>query len=232
MKKIIFRAMEERVDFLHNAPKPAKNFIPEWYKKSKRFRSGKMEMLPEGGVNKDLKLCVPFLEAMTAGYCIELPGDLLVVREGNRIGFNWNEEPYPMEIRPKDMATDLPRPAGHDHDLYAWITHWGIQVPEGYSCMFTHPYNRFDLPFTTTSGLVEADGYSTGGGIPFFIKAGFEGIIPAGTPIIQVIPFKRDEWKSEKAEYDPRWPQKQLWSVQKYLTGGYKKLFWVKKTFE
>ena len=224
--------MEENVDTLHSPPKPAKTYVPDWYRESNRFRSGTMEMLPEGGVNKDIKLCVPFLESMTAGYCLDLPGDLLIVRKGNLVGFQWNEEPHPMEIRPKDMATKLPRPAGHDHDLYAWNTHWGIEVPQGYSCIFTHPFNRFDLPFTTTSGLVEADGFSAGGGIPFFLKEGFEGIIPAGTPIIQVIPFKRDSWKSEVAEYSSSWVKQQLWSVQKYIYGGYKKHFWVKKNFE
>lgn len=189
-------------------------------------------MLPDGGVNKDLKLCIPFLEAMTAGYVIELPGDLHIERSSQGVGFGWNEELPFMEIRPKDMAKELPRPSGHDPDLYAWITHWGIEVPPGYSCIFTHPFNRFDLPFTTTTGLVEADGYSTGGGIPFFLKEGFTGIIPAGTPIIQIIPLKREGWKSEVKPFDETWVKQQLWAVQKYVTGGYKKHFWVKKTFE
>jgi hypothetical protein len=35
------------------------------------------------------------------------------------------------------------------------------------------------------------------GSIPFFIKKGFEGIIPAGTPILQIIPFKKDNWTSK-----------------------------------
>jgi hypothetical protein len=30
---------------------------------------------------------------------------------------------------------------------------------------------------------------------PFFIRKDFEGIIPAGTPIAQAIPFKRTDWE-------------------------------------
>lgn len=218
---------------LESFPKPARLYVPEWYKKSKRWRSGKMEIMPQGGINKDIKLCLPFLEIMTAGYCIELAMDLVVMRDEQKVGFNWNGYSVPMEVRPKDMATELPRPPGHDKDLYAWNTKWGIETPPGYSCLFTHPFNRFDLPFTTTNGFVESDGFSAGGGIPFFLKEGFTGIIPAGTPIIQIIPLKREGWKSEVVEeHDPNWVEKQLWSVSRYVTGGYKKHFWVRKTFE
>jgi hypothetical protein len=32
---------------------------------------------------------------------------------------------------------------------------------------------------------------------PFIIKSGFEGIIEKGTPMFQVIPFKRADWQAE-----------------------------------
>jgi hypothetical protein len=35
------------------------------------------------------------------------------------------------------------------------------------------------------------------GSFPFFIAEGWEGTIPAGTPYLQVLPFKRENWKSE-----------------------------------
>ena len=33
--------------------------------------------------------------------------------------------------------------------------------------------------------------------IPQQIEEGFEGIIEEGTPILQIIPFKRESWKAE-----------------------------------
>lgn len=232
MKKIKFMPMTEETSKF-DPPKSAKSYIPDWYKKAKRFRSGKMELLGDGGgVNKDIKLCVPFLDAMTAGYCIELPHDLLVKRDSKGVGFFWNEAPSPIEVRAKDMATTLPRPAGHDHDLYAWHTYWAVIVPNGYSALYTHPFNRSDLPFTSVSGVVDADGFSLGGEIPFFLKEGFEGIIPAGTPILQVLPFKRENWTSQVVSHDSGFINKQLFKVVKYITDGYKKHVWVKKTYE
>jgi hypothetical protein len=33
--------------------------------------------------------------------------------------------------------------------------------------------------------------------MPFFLIIGFSGVIPAGTPYVQMIPFKREDWASE-----------------------------------
>ena len=36
---------------------------------------------------------------------------------------------------------------------------WTIEAPEGYALLFTHPVNRFGLPFTPLTGLVDCDRY-------------------------------------------------------------------------
>jgi hypothetical protein len=43
---------------------------------------------------------------------------------------------------------------------------------------------------------MDTDIYGHSGSIPFSIKIGFEGIIPKGTPFLQMIPIKRESWKS------------------------------------
>jgi len=54
--------------------------------------------------------------------------------------------------------------------------------------------NRFDLPFLNTTGVVDSDKVHLLGTFPFFIVDGWEGTIPAGTPYLQVLPFKREDW--------------------------------------
>ena len=54
------------------------------------------------------------------------------------------------------------------------------------------------MPFTIFSGVVDTDTYQVPVAFPFVLKEpNFEGMIPAGTPIAQVIPFKRESWKME-----------------------------------
>ncbi len=42
-----------------------------------------------------------------------------------------------------------------DHFVIKFHNLWTIEAPEGYSLLFTHPVNRFDLPFTTLTGWVD-----------------------------------------------------------------------------
>lgn len=231
MKKVTFMPGSELAEVRLPPPVATKSVVPEWYKQAQRFIGGKMNF-DRGGINKDLKLCVPFMDAMVSGYVIELPCDIYVEnRPDGAIDFFWHEEPAPIEMRAKDMATTLPRPPGHGQSMYAWITNWAVITPPGYSMLFTHPLNRFDLPFTTTSGIMDTDQYSNPGQIPFFLKEGFEGTIPAGTPVVQLIPIKRENWESESVPYNKKFLESKAYAVARSLFGGYKNLFWQKKNY-
>jgi hypothetical protein len=61
--------------------------------------------------------------------------------------------------------------------------------------LFITPIHR-DLPFTILPGIVDTDKYNAPVNFPFILNdMKFTGLIPAGTPIAQVIPFKRENWK-------------------------------------
>jgi hypothetical protein len=79
---------------------------------------------------------------------------------------------------------------------------------------------------------MDSDNFSLGGQIPFFLQKDFTGIIPAGTPIAQLIPIKRDSWKSEVLPHNQGFVKTQLFNVSRYLYGGYKKHLWVKKSYD
>jgi hypothetical protein len=231
MKKIEFIPNSEHTGQALNPPAPSRGFIPQWYKDSTRYTTGNdLTFSNDGEPNKNYKLCVPFLDIMTSGYIIELPYDVHVEKIGDRIAFNWNDAPGLVSARRN--LKGMPRPAGCLDQAYAWTFFWGVKTPVGYSAIITHPFNRHDLPFITTSGIVESDNFSQGGEIPFFLKADFEGMIPAGTPIAQVIPFKREDWVSEAKEYDDTFFQQQVYALHRNITGAYKRLFWRKKNYD
>lgn len=40
--------------------------------------------------------------------------------------------------------------------------------------------------------------------MPFFVQKGWTGVLPAGTPYAQILPFKREDWDSEVVLVEPQ----------------------------
>jgi hypothetical protein len=89
-----------------------------------------------------------------------------------------------------------------DRFIIKFNNFWTIELPPGYSLLVTHPVNRNDLPFLTLTGIVDADRYRDNFiHFPaYWREAGFNGVLPKGTPVAQCLPFKRDAWR---AQFDP-----------------------------
>jgi len=228
-KKIEFFCEETWIDL----PRPAREFIPDWYKKSERFRDNKIEFSPDRNVtSKDLKLCIPFLDSLTAGYVFCLWQDLLVSQsEEDGTTFDWESDFPLMNERTLEANKLLPRPAGHFANNFVWECPLMIRVPRGYSVLITHPFNRFDLPFTTLTGIVDADSMMITGNVPFFINDNFTGVIRKGTPIFQIIPFKRESWVSSVNEDLSSLNYHISKVCRSVLSGGYRDNFWHRKKF-
>ena len=207
--------------------KPAKNFVPKWYKDIKVPKSNSfINDEPE----KNVKSCVPFLDSFMSGYMVELWTEIYVEEKDSGPYLRWAAIPQPIEFR-DGSGSPIPVPEGHHEDHLVWKNKHTMQLPKGYSLLITHPLNRFDLPFTTLSAVVDADELMTEGNIPFFLKKGFSGIIEIGTPLFQVIPFKRDSWIAEE---NTSLVQKDLDKTLEYrraFRNSYKKLSWHKKEY-
>ncbi len=212
---------------------PISKHRPEWYKKMPAFSDGQKKLSFYGEYNKNitLKHCMPFLDTLNTGYAITLMQDVLVGNKTSEFQVVWQNPPIPLENRPASAAPGLPVPAGHSPVHFVWKFYGNIKLPQGYSMMLTHPLNRFDLPFTTLSAVIDADSIFFSGNIPFFLKEGFEGIIPAGTPIAQIIPLKREEWKMEVDDSVALEGRKRARDSSFRMLNYYKNNFWHKKSY-
>jgi hypothetical protein len=174
-------------------PTPTKNTIPEWYKSAEStYTTGGSSVEMAG-----LKKCMPFVDAMMAGYVLRTPFDIEVSRdEHGDFLFEYDQTPLGELIheRPKEIGATIPRPAGFAPNQLTFNGFWGWKTPKGFSVLVTHPFNRDELPFHTITALMDSDEFFAAGNIPFFIKEDFSGVIPAGTPIAQLLPVKREDW--------------------------------------
>lgn len=181
--------------------------------------------------NTSIKRCMPFLDAMTAGYTFVLHDDVYVEQIDDEPFIRWKSDVEMITWHSSEQFEGLHMP-DYCHNMVAkWQNDYEILSPPGYSLWFTHPVNRFDLPFITLSGFVDTDKYATPVQFPFFLKKGFEGIIESGTPIAQMFPVKREPWKLEIEKHDPDKTYLRFRKFWRTFAGSYKSNFWTKKEY-
>jgi hypothetical protein len=227
--KISFTPSSEFVEKFVESPVPAIKTIPEWYKKSPAFKPAEVTFDDNFEPKLFLKNCMPFIDALSAGYVQKTWCDIHISVENGELKYRYTLEPQILGVRDK-VSVDV---TGFYEAEFVWRTQWRATLPKGYSLLITHPLNRLDLPFQTMTGFVDADEFQHAavGNIPFFIKEGFQGIIPAGTPMLQMIPIKRDNWEMSKNEFDEEKYLRLDREIRKKFWGGYKDLFRQKKSY-
>ena len=211
--------------------KPAKFYIPEWYKNIKGYNKNNLKI--QEGTNipiENLKSCMPFFDSLSIGYIVELAQDLYVENKEGKPKINWRVGPDPLGIR-ETGENIIPIPHGYSEIHFVWKYPHILNAKKGYSAIVTHPFNRHDLPFISLTGIMDLDILVGNGNIPFFIQKDFEGLIPRGTPILQIIPFKRESWKINKDDSLIEKNNKENIDRGRSLIGWYKTNRWQKKEF-
>jgi hypothetical protein len=199
--RLIFRCPRELKGLLPE-PMPAAEGLPGWLRAMPQQAFNAIV----GGDDDTVKRCPPFIDAMTNGFLIPLMCDLKI-ESGE---FTWDNslpvsanagvERAPIGLHDPGQVAGTPL---FDADRYLIKFHnlWTIQAPPGYALLIMHPVNRFDLPFTTLTGMVDCDRYHDAW-IHFPARwhdPNFSGVLPKGTPVAQCIPVKRERWGMETA---------------------------------
>lgn len=210
-------------------PEPANKLIPDWYKDVESYVAGKKVPNGVGGTMATIKKCMPVFDAITAGYIIKLPADVYVSLKDDIQWFEWADFNL-VHFHPIEQAPNHP-----DKKPYAypkWMNPWSIKTPKGYSTLFVQPFHRESV-FTILPGIVDTDKYIAPVNFPFVINdPTFEGLIPQGTPIAQVIPIKRESWSVKLGgDFDLKLQYSVSKKIQSKFFDKYKTMFWTRKEY-
>ena len=234
-KKFLITPMEQEAEHFFNI-KPSSEFIPEWYRTSPSKLVGTNSELSINNpvaTNTTYKSCTPFFDAITAGYMVYLTADIEVIKQKNNLPYiMWRTQRKIITDHSLDQWKGLPCPEGYSPFVYKWHNQFNIKLPKDYSLLFVSPINRFDLPFLSITGIVDCDMYTGTVHFPFFIKNSFTGIIEKGTPIVQIIPIKREYWKKEHGSYNA---EDDILHQEKFLSTikrSYKNNYWRRKEYK
>jgi hypothetical protein len=184
-------------------PVPISRTIPDWYRQADRYAkdpaSGQYFDMPQvGGKIPTWKACPAVFDILGSGYTYRTPCDIEFTEDRNGvIHGRVLDERYQTFLTERVPLNQFPTPRGYHDKHFAWWPDWAVELPEGYSALYTHPLNRFELPFLTMSGIVDNDKVHLPGTMPFFLFKGLSGMVPAGTPYAQIFPFRREHWESE-----------------------------------
>jgi hypothetical protein len=170
-------------------PVPAKGYMPDWFRKLPAVDEG---VTGPNNSGLTIKRCMPFLDAMTTGWIIPLPATvrLEISEGGTRVDAGWDFDRELVSFHGGHQvkgAPQQPRPACKFHNF------WTVSTPPGWSCLFVDPLNRPNGVFSVIAGVVDTDTYRAPVHFPFWATAE-DGLytIEKGTPMVQVIPFRRD----------------------------------------
>lgn len=191
-----------------------------------------MSMGSGARLNQSVRACPVVHDTMIAGYLMFLPCDVFVrIGLDGQPAFDCASGGFcQVTAHHADQISEFE----YDRSLYRehvfkFQMEWAVDTPKGYSIMLTHPMYREDVPFRTLPGLIDTDGYSGAMNVLFLLRRDFAGIIPAGTPIAQVIPFRRENWTSEIAVSDKvEWAADYLKSESKFR-GAYRRWAFTRK---
>lgn len=201
--------------------KPASKVVPEWYKDLPTREKFDRNQIP------NIKECMPVQDMILSGYII----------------FNTYEFTlFPVPSKGVEEFTVLTHKTGHidshgyeqcpvklqgQRKNYFKIDNpWLIRTPPGYSCLIMQPFYHFDERFQLMPAIVDTDVHDLPIQIPGYIKSNEPVNVESGTPIAQIIPFKRDEWELETLTK----PHKTS-KLQFMFASAYRKVFHNKKIF-
>jgi hypothetical protein len=215
------------LDGVFPSPVPALKKAPDFYKSTK----SQSDNHPSSGT---AKRCIPFLDALSAGFIIPLWADLHVVAANGTLSLSFppnlpmlnSIDTHAYQQLPGHPMADKP----YGKDLLKFINPWLVETDPGYSCLFTSPLNHLETRFKVLDGVVDTDTYYNNVNFPFLWTGGDgEFFIPRGTPLMQVIPFKREEFALHVGATEEAKRTTTVSKLGTYLRNAYRTEFWSRR---
>jgi hypothetical protein len=203
---------------------------------------------------------MPFLDTLTSGYLLKMPQDFHVrhnIDNENEKGekfkdsfqtFGLHQSTPLLRLKTINLNSDFDTHSlkqlegspfidkNKNLPFYKILNPWKIKTPKGYSCLFVPPLNNSDDRFSIIPGIVDTDTFPNEINFPIIINGDkypvLETTIKKGTPYVQIIPFKRDNWKMIlKSRLQKEVQNSRLFYGLKILN-IYKDRYWNKKSWK
>ena len=184
-------------------PVLAKSVMPSWWKKMKIFQSIRGRRI------QTIRACPAMHDWTKSGWYLLANRDMEILcgseRDLTSTKFATKDpsgKGYSSPTHPSDQfdnAFDYIEDGefGQVKDAFKMRNPWNIQTPKGYSTYYMDPFLFQNKYFACWQGIIDTDEFNVNqdnSQIIFYPKVNHSFTIPKGTPLCQIIPFKREEW--------------------------------------
>lgn len=211
---------QETVDFAP-PPQPAYKHLPDWYKLQPGYAGDEKNFLSRGMSSSTIKRCMPIYDVISSGYIIYFPCDIFIdATNPEKLFYTLPEgvkgiKSVLFSFHSAEQVSHYPRETETYHkEILRILPFWSVGTDKGYSCLFTQPFHREPTPIKLFSAVIDTDNYISDGHLSMYIKKDFKGTIERGTPLAQIIPFKRDSYEMSFASVND---SKNILSKQRFF---------------
>ena len=194
--KIQFISTVEHLNSIEEClPRPAKHFIPKWFK----------DIPSENPMS--VKFCPSFPDYFSQGYIIPMWADVKMVSDGD----NWNWKTPLSEIswdsHPNSQFLDYTRASFtgiESQYVFKANCPWRIITPAGWSVLQLPLFYHFNEKWSVMPGVIDTDIHHEINQQVLYHGNGKEVTIKCGDPFVLYIPFKRSNKLKHKIFYETK----------------------------
>ena len=204
-------------------PKPAKHFVPKWFKD-----------IPSASP-MSVKMCPSFPDYFSQGYIIPMWSDVKLKYVKETMQWNWQTtiDKFPWDIHSNNQFIDHTRPTFSGVEgqfVFKAYCPWKIITPPGWSVLQLPLFYHFNQELSIMPGIIDTDIHHDINQQVLYHGDGKEIKINRGDPFVLYIPFKRSNKLKHEIRYQTE-KDKKIFEIQKlnilsYFkpNGYYKKL--------
>jgi hypothetical protein len=180
-------------------PKPAIKYIPDWWRQTPHVPQDVFASNPFGG---NVKNCPSFPDYFSQGIIIPMWVDSVISYDEeteewgwktSNANFSWGFHPKEQYSKYVDHVYLGDRPKA----VFKANSPWRIITKKGYSVLQLPVFYHFNKDFTVLPGVVDTDMAHQINPTVLFMSDKKDIFIPRGTPLVQYIPFKREDLSLE-----------------------------------
>jgi hypothetical protein len=193
--KIQFISIVEGLETIEEClPRPAKNFIPQWFKDI----PSKLED------TVTVKNCPSFPDYFSQGYIIPMWTDVKMSLKDEAPKFEVSAKRFSFDIHPSKQMLDYKKANFNGVEgqfVFKATSPWRIITPPGWSVLQLPLFYHFNQEWSVLPGVIDTDIHSEINQQILYHGDGKEVTIKCGDPFVLYIPFKRSEILKHEVRY-------------------------------